>query len=114
MVSHYQFLGATKHLYNWLCPLVCRLVGWSVGNAFVFFVFFWRFLGSFCIAAHAQSHVTDSAVFTALFFSRMLLFFYLRRRLFTTGEELLSGGLADQSVIAGVSVTVGSGSNGVI
>ena len=25
------FLGATKHLYNWLCPLVGR----SVGNAFV-------------------------------------------------------------------------------
>ena len=29
-----MFLGATKHLYNWLCPLVCRSVGWS-GNAFV-------------------------------------------------------------------------------
>ena len=29
------FLGATKHLYNWLCPLVCRSVGLSVGNAFV-------------------------------------------------------------------------------
>ena len=28
------FLGATKHLYNWLCPLVGRSVGWS-GNAFV-------------------------------------------------------------------------------
>ena len=28
-------LGATKHLYNWLCPLVGRSVGWSVGNAFV-------------------------------------------------------------------------------
>ena len=25
------FLGATKHLYNWLCPLVGRSVGWSVG-----------------------------------------------------------------------------------
>ena len=25
------FLGATKHLYNWLCPSV----GWSVGYAFV-------------------------------------------------------------------------------
>ena len=25
------FLGATKHLYNWLCPLVGWLVGWSVG-----------------------------------------------------------------------------------
>ena len=22
------FLGATKHLYNWLCPLVGWLVGW--------------------------------------------------------------------------------------
>ena len=30
-----SFLGATKHLYNWLCPLVGRLVCWSVGNAFV-------------------------------------------------------------------------------
>ena len=33
------FLGATKHLYNWLCPSVGRsvgwLVGWSVCNAFV-------------------------------------------------------------------------------
>ena len=29
-----QFLGATKHLYNWLCPLVGWLVGLS-GNAFV-------------------------------------------------------------------------------
>ena len=28
------FLGATKHLYNWLCPSVCWLVCWS-GNAFV-------------------------------------------------------------------------------
>ena len=26
--SIYFFLGATKHLYNWLCPLVC----WSVGR----------------------------------------------------------------------------------
>ena len=24
----FPFLGATKHLYNWLCPLV----GWSVGR----------------------------------------------------------------------------------
>ena len=30
-----SFLGATEHLYNWLCPLVGRLVGWLVGNAFV-------------------------------------------------------------------------------
>ena len=30
----YSFLGATKHLYNWLCPLVGWLVGRS-GNAFV-------------------------------------------------------------------------------
>ena len=33
-----MFLGATKHLYNWLCPLVGRSVGRSVGlwgNAFV-------------------------------------------------------------------------------
>ena len=26
------FLGATKYLYNWLCPLVGWLVGWSVGG----------------------------------------------------------------------------------
>ena len=29
------FLGAPKHLYNWLCPLVDRSVGLLVGNAFV-------------------------------------------------------------------------------
>ena len=29
------FLGATKHLYNWLCLLVGWLVGWLVGNTFV-------------------------------------------------------------------------------
>ena len=26
------FLGATKHLHNWLCPSVGRSVGWSVGR----------------------------------------------------------------------------------
>ena len=26
-----MFLGATKHLYNWLCPLVGWSVGWLVG-----------------------------------------------------------------------------------
>ena len=30
-----EFLGATKHLYNWLCPLVGWSVGRLVGNAFV-------------------------------------------------------------------------------
>ena len=29
------FLGAPTHLYNWLCPLVGRSVGWLVCNAFV-------------------------------------------------------------------------------
>merc|ERR1711946_61457 len=28
------FLGATKHLYNWLCPLVGRLVCLSVTHSF--------------------------------------------------------------------------------
>ena len=28
------FLGATKHLYNWLCPLVCRSVCLSVTHSF--------------------------------------------------------------------------------
>ena len=28
------FLGATKHLYNCLCPSVCRSVGWSVTHLF--------------------------------------------------------------------------------
>ena len=28
-----KFLGATKHLYDWLCPLVGQLVGWSVGRS---------------------------------------------------------------------------------
>ena len=26
-----SFLGATKHLYNWLCPSVGWLVGWLIG-----------------------------------------------------------------------------------
>ena len=33
-----NFLSATKHLYNWLCPsvgwLVGRSVGWSVTHSF--------------------------------------------------------------------------------
>ena len=28
------FLGATKHLYNWLCPSVCLSVCWSVTHSF--------------------------------------------------------------------------------
>ena len=40
------------------------LVGWSVGNAFVFLAFF----GQLRITAPAQSHATDSAVYTALLF----------------------------------------------
>ena len=31
--QHCFFLGATKHLYNWLCPSVSRSVGWSVGRS---------------------------------------------------------------------------------
>ena len=53
---------------------VRRLVGWlvgpSVGNAFVFLAF----SGSFRITAPAQSHATDSAVYTALFLSISLFF----------------------------------------
>ena len=44
-------------------PSVGWSVGWLVGNAFVFSAFF----GQFCITAPAQSHATDSAVYTALF-----------------------------------------------
>ena len=33
MMIYGRFLGATKHLYNWLCPSVGRLVGWSVGQS---------------------------------------------------------------------------------
>ena len=29
-----RFLGATKHLYNWLCPLVGLSVCWSVTHSF--------------------------------------------------------------------------------
>ena len=29
-----SFLGATKHLYNWLCPLVCLSVCLSVTHSF--------------------------------------------------------------------------------
>ena len=25
ILAFFPFLGATKHLYNWLCPLVCRV-----------------------------------------------------------------------------------------
>ena len=36
--ADYLFLGATKHLYNWLCPLfswsVGRSVGWLVTHSF--------------------------------------------------------------------------------
>ena len=46
--------------------LVGRLVGRSVGRS-VTHLFFRRFSGSFCITAPAQSHATDSAVYTALF-----------------------------------------------
>ena len=47
----------------WVRWLVSWSVGWSVGNALFFF---WRFLGSYRITAPAQSHATDSAVYTAL------------------------------------------------
>ena len=50
----FPFLGATKHLYNWLCPLVGR----SVCNAFVrrstrrtllaYLALFMKLLGSWC------------------------------------------------------------------
>ena len=43
------------------------LVGWLVGLS-VMNLFCQCFLGSFGITAPAQSHVTDSAVYTALFF----------------------------------------------
>ena len=33
-VNELHFLGATKHLYNWLCLLVGWLVGWSVTHLF--------------------------------------------------------------------------------
>ena len=32
MSNHWYFLGATKHLYNWLSLLVGWLVGWLVGR----------------------------------------------------------------------------------
>ena len=33
-ISQAVFLGATKHLYNWLCPSVGWSVGWSVTHLF--------------------------------------------------------------------------------
>ena len=62
------FLVACTRLYT---PL-CRSVGWSVGRSVgrsVTHLFFHRFSGSFHITAPAQSHATDSAVYTALFHS---------------------------------------------
>ena len=57
-------------------------VRWSVGPSVrpsVTHLFFRRFSGSFCITAPAQSHATDSAVYTALFYfiaaSKPSLFF---------------------------------------
>ena len=47
------------------------LVRWSVGNAFVFSAF----SGSFRITAPAQSHATDSVVYTALFSCEFLSIF---------------------------------------
>ena len=40
------FLGATKHLFNWLCPSVGQLVSWSVGwsvDRSVAEAFVWRY-----------------------------------------------------------------------
>ena len=34
-IIFFSFLGAPTHLYNWLCPSVCRSACWLVGNAFV-------------------------------------------------------------------------------
>ena len=54
-----EFLGATKHLYNWLCPSVGWLVGRSVGRSH--FTFFMNFvsLGLFrsykSIISHSMS-----------------------------------------------------------
>ena len=31
--ARFPFVGATKHLYDWLCPLVCRSVGRSVTHS---------------------------------------------------------------------------------
>ena len=49
--------GATKHLYNWLCPLVGWSVGWSVGKAFI-----------------SQSTPSHLLTYLALFVSSTLLF----------------------------------------
>ena len=32
--GHSLLLGATKHLYNWLCPSVGLSVGWSATHSF--------------------------------------------------------------------------------
>ena len=55
------FLVACTRLY---IPL-CRSVGWSVGRS-VTHLFFRHFSSSFRITAPAQSHATDSAMYTAL------------------------------------------------
>ena len=47
---------------------VRRSVGRSVGPVGLTHLFFRRFSGSLCIPAPAQSHATDSAVYTALFY----------------------------------------------
>ena len=62
------FVSVFSRVHATLYPTVSvrRLVGRSVGRS-VTHLFFWRFSGSFCITAPAQSHATDSAVYTALF-----------------------------------------------
>ena len=47
------FLGATKHLYNWLCLLVSWLVGWSVTHSFV--APYWPTWPCFLIKFHSCS-----------------------------------------------------------
>ena len=65
-----------SRMHTTLSHYVGPSIGWSVGRLvgpLVTHLFFWHFLGSFCITAPAQLHVTDSAMYTALFSQNLLL-----------------------------------------
>ena len=75
MLSHrrnFSFLGAQKHLYNWLCPLL---------PLFYFFVFFFSLLDCSCpnaamifsISAPAHPHGIGVAMYPDLYLIKQVM-----------------------------------------
>ena len=62
----YPFLGATKHLYNWLYPSVGWLVGWSVTHSFddrhVAPIGLLGLVFSYCFSATVIRHLGDGGL----------------------------------------------------